>query len=123
MSVPGVGSIGIFNVRGTYYALKSSCPHQGAPLCEGRVTGTTAVLQHGRELPTAVWTREGEIVRCPWHGWEFDILTGRALCDPPWRVATFEVVLDEVSGDEARTSVETFPVNESGGMLYLVVKK
>ena len=34
-------SIGVFNVHGTFYALKNRCPHQGAPLCLGSVKGTT----------------------------------------------------------------------------------
>lgn len=37
----GGRSIGVFNVKGTYYALRNTCPHQFAPLCLGRVTGTT----------------------------------------------------------------------------------
>jgi hypothetical protein len=28
------------------------------------------------------YTRLGEILRCPWHGWEFDIRTGQSYCDP-----------------------------------------
>jgi 3-phenylpropionate/trans-cinnamate dioxygenase ferredoxin subunit len=28
------------------------------------------------------YTRQGEILRCPWHGWEFDIRTGQSWCDP-----------------------------------------
>src|SRR5437660_1746670 len=28
------------------------------------------------------YTRLGEIIRCPWHGWEFDIRTGQSYCDP-----------------------------------------
>ncbi len=32
-------SIGVFNVNGEYYALKNDCPHQRAPLCEGKITG------------------------------------------------------------------------------------
>ena len=71
-------SIGIFNVHGSFYALRNRCPHQAAPLCQGTVKGTM--------LPSApgeyVWAREGEILRCPWHGWEFDIRTGQSWCDP-----------------------------------------
>ncbi|MBN8906291.1 MAG: Rieske 2Fe-2S domain-containing protein, partial [Rhodospirillales bacterium] len=26
--------------------------------------------------------RQGEMLRCPWHGWEFDIRTGQSWCDP-----------------------------------------
>ena len=27
-------------------------------------------------------SRPGEFIRCPWHGWEFDIRTGQSWCDP-----------------------------------------
>ena len=26
--------------------------------------------------------RNGEMLRCPWHGWEFDIKTGQSWCHP-----------------------------------------
>ncbi len=32
-------SIGVFNVGGEFFALRNSCPHQGGPLCAGRVSG------------------------------------------------------------------------------------
>ena len=70
-------SIGVFNVKGQYVAVLNLCPHELAPVCLGRVEGTT--------LPSPVgefrWGREGEILFCPWHGWEFDLLTGQALTD------------------------------------------
>jgi nitrite reductase (NADH) small subunit len=71
-------SIGVFNVNGTYYALRNACPHQGAPLCRGSVQGTAQDSRPGEY----VWGREGEILRCPWHGWEFDLDTGRSLLEP-----------------------------------------
>jgi nitrite reductase/ring-hydroxylating ferredoxin subunit len=37
--------------------------------------------------------RDGEIVRCAWHGWEFDIATGRALVDPHVRARTYPVTV------------------------------
>src|SRR5439155_21585233 len=61
-------SIGVFNVHGSLYALPNVCPHQGAPLCLGLVTGLMRPSAPG----VFEWTREGEILRCPWHGWEFD---------------------------------------------------
>jgi nitrite reductase (NADH) small subunit len=70
-------SIGIFNVGGKYVAVRNLCPHAFAPVCLGRVTGTTLPGPPG-ELH---WGREGEILVCPWHGWEFDLLTGKALAD------------------------------------------
>ena len=73
----GGKSIGLFNVHGQYVAVLNVCPHELAPVCRGRITGTT--------LPSApgnyVWGREGEILACPWHGWEFDLLTGSCLSD------------------------------------------
>lgn len=85
--------IGVFNVGGSYYALRNICPHRGAPLCRGRlrplvVSPGVYQLEH---------TREAEILKCPWHQWEFDLKTGRALCDERLRVKTYEVVRE---GDE-----------------------
>ena len=35
--------------------------------------------------------RDGQIVRCPWHNWEFDLTTGRNVADPARRVRTYQV--------------------------------
>lgn len=98
-------SIGVFNVNGVYYALRNRCPHQGAPLCQGSLKGTALPSQPGEYL----WAREGEILRCPWHGWEFDVTTGRSVCSPQKvRVRTYEVTIDTLEPEDA--VVETFPV-------------
>ena len=70
-------SIGIFNVKGTLIAVLNRCPHEDAPVCRGRLTGTTLVSAPGEFQ----WGREGEILVCPWHGWEFDLTTGACLTD------------------------------------------
>jgi len=84
-------SIGLFNVGGRFYALHNGCPHRGGPLCEGRIGGTT--------LPVAghafAYGREGRILRCAWHGWEFDITTGRALADPSVSARTYELAVED----------------------------
>lgn len=80
--------IGVFNVQGEFYALRNLCPHRSGPLCLGRVRPlvvTTGVYQRDYE-------REGEILKCPWHQWEFDIKTGQALYDEKLRVKTYRVV-------------------------------
>ena len=41
------------------------------------------------------YTREGEIIKCPWHQWEFDIKTGHALYDPKLRVRTYRVEVED----------------------------
>ena len=70
--------IGIFNHGGEYFALLNRCPHQGAELCKGTLIGLATSKEPGHfEL-----TRQGEMLKCPWHGWEYDIRTGQSWCDP-----------------------------------------
>ena len=83
-------SIGVFNVKGSYYALLNVCPHRGAGLCEGPVSGTTCPTE-GRDF---VYGRENEIIRCAWHGWEFDIRTGEFLVNPRIRARTYPVTVE-----------------------------
>jgi 3-phenylpropionate/trans-cinnamate dioxygenase ferredoxin subunit len=70
--------IAIFNLAGEFYGMLNRCPHQGGSLCEGIVTGLVESPSPGEYT----YSRDGEIVRCPWHGWEFDIRTGQSYCDP-----------------------------------------
>ena len=61
------------------------------------------------------YSRRGEIVRCPWHGWEFDIRTGQSYFDPARvRVRRYEVTVEsgapELPQEEA-PAVETYPVS------------
>src|SRR5689334_14139356 len=100
-------SIGIFNIHGEYYALRNRCPHQGAPLCLGSLKGMALPSQPGEYL----WAREGEILRCPWHGWEFDVRTGHSICNPhKVRVRAYEVTVEAPGEAEPDPSVEMFPV-------------
>ncbi|RYE10898.1 MAG: Rieske (2Fe-2S) protein [Hyphomicrobiales bacterium] len=66
----------VFNVDGAYYGLFDRCPHNGGSLAQGVLTG----LLQASEPGAYSYTREGEIIRCPWHGWEFDIRTGQSFC-------------------------------------------
>ncbi len=70
--------IAIFNLKGEFFGLLNRCPHQGGSLCDGLLTG----LIESDEPGTYRYSRAGEIIRCPWHGWEFDIRTGQSWCDP-----------------------------------------
>src|ERR1700750_917142 len=69
-------AIVVFNVRGDYFALLNRCPHNGGSLAEGIVTGLLQSTTPGDYS----YARQGEIIRCPWHGWEFDIKTGKSFC-------------------------------------------
>ncbi len=110
-------SIGVFNVNGRYYALLNRCPHQAAPLCQGTVKGTAMPSAPGEY----VWAREGEILRCPWHGWEFDITTGRSIFNPHrMRVRTYDVTVEPEQPEEDE-SVETYPITVEDGLVILHV--
>ena len=84
-------SIGIFNVNGEYVAVLNVCPHELAPVCRGRLGGTTLPSPPGEYR----WGRDGEILACPWHGWEFDLLTGESLADPRIRLRRYLVEVEE----------------------------
>jgi nitrite reductase (NADH) small subunit len=83
----GKFGIGLFNVGGQYFALLNYCPHRGGPLCQGKVTGTSDV----DEANAVCWVKEGEIIRCPWHGWEFSIKDGCSITSPVRKVRTYPV--------------------------------
>jgi 3-phenylpropionate/trans-cinnamate dioxygenase ferredoxin subunit len=91
----GRAGIGVFNVGGTYHALRNLCPHKAGPLCTGRVSGRVVAVRPPTVADAGLdLVREGEIIRCPWHLWEFDILTGKCLVDPKVRVKTYPVVVE-----------------------------
>lgn len=83
--------VGIFNVDGEFYALRNRCPHRGGPLCRGRIRPLVVASSEY----TCAYEREDEILKCPWHQWEFDIKTGAALCDRSLRVQTYPVTQEE----------------------------
>lgn len=81
--------IGVYNVGGSFYALHNVCPHQFGPACLGPITGQTVCDEStGWQFQ---WTRDKEILVCPWHGMQFDILTGQSLPNKNVRLRTFPV--------------------------------
>lgn len=96
-------SIGVFNVDGEFHALRNVCPHQLAPLCEGQLTGEMTAPAVGEyEL-----TRQGEVVRCPWHGWQFDLKTGSSVFNPHVRTNTYEVEVECAAAGEGDREAES----------------
>ena len=84
-------SIGVFNVDGQFYAIRNRCPHQGAPLCEGKLWGVLT-----SDVPGSYqYSRSREIIACVWHGWEFSLKTGQSWCDPKrLRVRSYDVSVE-----------------------------
>lgn len=75
--VVGDRVLAIYNVEGTFHAVDGICPHAGGPLGEGQLTGA--------------------IVTCPWHGWQFDVTTGRHCLSSQIRQSIFPA---HVEGDD-----------------------
>jgi 3-phenylpropionate/trans-cinnamate dioxygenase ferredoxin subunit len=113
----GGRSIGVFNIRGRFYALRNRCPHQGAPLCLGRIKGTTLA----RTPYEYVYGRDDEIIQCPWHGWEFEIETGRTYFNPHrMRVKTYDVTVESpAQPPQHDVTLETFEVTTEGELVIL----
>ncbi len=109
-------SIGIFNIRGEFFALRNTCPHKGAPLCRGIITG---LVVSDEPLQMQI-IRDGEIVRCPWHGWEFDITSGRSVYNPHrMRVKAYDVAIEQVPDEDP--SVETYSVQVQDDYVVLYI--
>ncbi|MEM7643860.1 MAG: thiamine pyrophosphate-binding protein [Pseudomonadota bacterium] len=79
-------SICLSHFEGQWAAMDNRCPHQGAPLGEGSIE---------KGVDGQCW------IRCPWHGWDFDPLTGK----PP--------------GGHADTGQKTFPVELRQGEIFV----
>lgn len=68
----GALEIAVFRNGELVSAIENACPHAGASLCSGYA--------------------DGQIVVCPWHGWEFDIATGKGLSVEGIDAESFRVV-------------------------------
>lgn len=85
--------VGVFQQGSTFYAYENRCLHQGGPACEGLVLGK--VVQHlsaDKKVLREGFSSDNIHFVCPWHGWEYEMATGRCAADPTMRLRRFEVV-------------------------------
>jgi nitrite reductase (NADH) small subunit len=75
VELKGGAQLALFNVAGEFYAVDNFCPHRGAPLADGQLSGAS--------------------IECDWHGWRFDLRTGACLTRASDAVATYEVVIED----------------------------
>ena len=107
--------IAVFNVKGEYFALLNKCPHNGGSLVEGVLTGLLESPSPGQYA----YSRQGEVIRCPWHGWEFDIKTGRSFCSGiKARARPFPVHVEPASPEGPYTA-ETIPVHVEDSLVIV----
>jgi len=71
----GLRRIAVFNVAGTYYAIEDACAHMKAPLSTGRLQGLE--------------------LTCTWHGWKYDLATGKRKGKESACVRTFAVKIEK----------------------------
>ena len=73
----GGKAVAVANVGGTFHAITNTCLHRGGPLGQGSL--------------------DGNVVMCPWHGWQFDVTTGKVSGNATVGVDCYPL---EVRGDE-----------------------
>jgi 3-phenylpropionate/trans-cinnamate dioxygenase ferredoxin subunit len=83
------GTIGVFATPEGYFAIRNYCPHHGAPLCIGHVSGTMVA----EDPSDPDYVMDGQVIKCPWHQWEFDLRTGRSLFDAKVRARAYPVLV------------------------------
>ena len=99
----------ILNIKGELFGILDRCPHNGGPLCRGTLGGYVVSPEPG----TYAIERAGELIRCPWHGWQFDVRTGQSWCEPE-RIKTKTYEVDVARGEtlvEGPYVAETVPVS------------
>ncbi len=64
-------SIGVFHHNGKWFAVRNHCLHRGGPVATG--------------------TLEGDVLTCPWHGFQYNLTNGRLLVDPATKLETYQV--------------------------------
>jgi nitrite reductase/ring-hydroxylating ferredoxin subunit len=97
VEIDGVG-IGVFQLRGQFTAYLNICPHQGGPVCQGKmIAKVDEDIGPDRKSRGMVFSKTQTNIVCPWHGYEFDIATGRHPGNPRVRLRSLPVKV--VDGD------------------------
>ena len=95
----GETEIGVFRVGDGFYAYENNCPHVRGPVCQGRILGRVEeVLNEDKTSRGQKWSDTDVHIICPWHGYEFNLRTGRHPGNPNMKLRSYDVTLkdDEV---------------------------
>ncbi len=67
-------AVALYNLDGTVFATANTCPHRGGPLGEGEL--------------------DGQVITCPWHGFQYDVKNGTCLTNPALGLSCHPVRLE-----------------------------
>ena len=98
LDIDGV-SVGVYFLGDQIRAWHNTCPHSGGPVCQGKTVARTlqAVDEATGKSLGLTLDRESRMIVCPWHGFEFDLLTGVHAIDAKTRLRPVPVAV--VDGD------------------------
>ena len=84
--------VGVFNLGGEFFAYENVCPHVGGPACQGKIIAKVEeVVATDRTSKGMDFSKTKINVVCPWHGFEFDIRTGRHHGNARYRLKPIKV--------------------------------
>jgi len=90
--VAGSAEIGVFYKDGDYFAYSNYCVHSGGPACEGiLINQVVDLIAPDRTYQGQTFSDEVHFV-CPWHGYEYELTTGRCVGDRKLKLKKYEVV-------------------------------
>jgi nitrite reductase (NADH) small subunit len=92
--------VGVVRTEQGFFAVRNRCPHQGANICAGTVSGT---MVPSRPFEYE-YSEETLVVACPWHRWEFELETGVSF------------------GRMTNKRLVTYPVEVDGGQVYVTLR-
>ena len=92
----GPVTVGIVRFGGRLHAWENRCAHQGGPACQGRIISrVTERLDDERRSLGLRFDEDTLHLVCPWHGFEYDVTTGRHPGRPDLALRPFAVTEEE----------------------------
>jgi nitrite reductase (NADH) small subunit len=85
--------IGVVRAKGKLHAFLNICPHQGGPVCDGLlIHRVEEVIAPDKTYQGMRFSETDLHIVCPWHGWEFNIETGKCAGDGKHGLKRFKTV-------------------------------
>jgi nitrite reductase/ring-hydroxylating ferredoxin subunit len=88
--------IGVFRIDDAFYAYENNCVHQGGPICQGKILGRVVEIIADDKTSRGLRFSDDDIhIVCPWHGYEYNLKTGRHPGDRNVRLKPYEVAVKD----------------------------